>query len=364
MNNLSQMWERVQGTLLPFLRDELDPITEKQERLIAIFEMVRIEDFIKNPPWSFGRPKDDRQALARAFLAKAHYNMTTTAELIERLKGCKNLRRICGWEFASQVPKEWTFSRAFGEFTLDRLSERVHAKVIEIYQSPRLVGHISRDSTPIEAREKPVPKSTAPKIKPKRKMGRPRKGEVPAPREPTTVIEKQQHMSTAELMKSFSTACNRGAKKNSKGSLQYWTGYKLHIDTADGGIPISCILSSASVQDSQLAIPLMKMTAERVTNLYDVMDAAYDCKIIMTESQLLGHVPIIDQNRRQKEKLEMDPAKKQRYKVRTTSERANSRLKDDFGGRSVRVKGPTKVMTHLMFGILVLTADQLLRLVT
>ena len=62
--------------------------------------------------------------------------------------------------------------------------------------------------------------------------------------------------------------------------------------------------------------------------------------------------------------LEMDPAKKERYKVRTTSERANSRLKDSFGGRFVRVRGPQKVMTHLMFGILVLAADQLLRLVT
>lgn len=100
MENLSQIWMRIQGTLLPFLRDELDPITEKQEKLIAILEMVRIEDFIKIFP-SVGRPKDDRQALARAFLAKAHYNMTTTTELIERLKGSKNLRRICGWELQS-----------------------------------------------------------------------------------------------------------------------------------------------------------------------------------------------------------------------------------------------------------------------
>ena len=45
-------------------------------------------------------------------------------------------------------------------------------------------------------------------------------------------------------------------------------------------------------------------------------------------------------------------------------ERVNGRLKDEFGGRCVRVRGAAKVMAHLMFGVLVLTADQLLRLVT
>jgi nitrate/nitrite transporter NarK len=38
-----------------------------------------------------------------------------------------------------------------------------------------------------------------------------------------------------------------------------------------------------------------------------------------------------------------------------------SRLKDEFGGRWVRVRGWAKVMTHLMFGILALTADQIQR---
>ena len=41
-----------------------------------------------------------------------------------------------------------------------------------------------------------------------------------------------------------------------------------------------------------------------------------------------------------------------------------ARLKEEFGGRSVRVRGHAKVMCHLMFGILVLAASQLLCLVT
>jgi len=54
---------------------------------------------------------------------------------------------------------------------------------------------------------------------------------------------------------------------------------------------------------------------------------------------------------------------KTRYNQRSSSERVNGRLKDEFGGRMVRVKGPIKVACHLMFGILALTADAILNLV-
>ena len=42
--------------------------------------------------------------------------------------------------------------------------------------------------------------------------------------------------------------------------------------------------------------------------------------------------------------------------------RVYARLKDEFGISKVRVRGPAKVMAHLMFAVLALTADQLLRL--
>jgi GTP cyclohydrolase I len=53
-----------------------------------------------------------------------------------------------------------------------------------------------------------------------------------------------------------------------------------------------------------------------------------------------------------------------RYQERTTVERVNARLKDEFGARMVRVRGNAKVMCHLMFGVIALTADQILRLIT
>ena len=154
-------------------------------------------------------------------------------------------------------------------------------------------------------------------------------------------------------------------------------GYKLHVDTADGAIPISCIMTSASTHDSQVAIPLGTLTAGRVENLYDLMDAAYDSIEIWAHSILLGHKPIIDVNPRRS--VEMQEALKQekkarrtlglvfpeerRYVVRSGSERINGRLKDEFGGRHVRVRGYDKVLAHLMFGMTVLTASQLMRLI-
>ena len=51
-----------------------------------------------------------------------------------------------------------------------------------------------------------------------------------------------------------------------------------------------------------------------------------------------------------------------RYKERSASERVNSNLKDNFGGRFVRVRGHQKVFSHLMFDLLALTIDQTIRL--
>ncbi len=59
------------------------------------------------------------------------------------------------------------------------------------------------------------------------------------------------------------------------GFKETWTGYQLPIDTADGDIPVTAILTSAAVHDSQAASPLMRLTGERVTSRYALADAAY-----------------------------------------------------------------------------------------
>ena len=130
--------------------------------------------------WLPGRPPCERAVLARAFIAKAVFNIPTTSLLIEMLSADKTLRRLCGWQRAGEVPSESTFSRAFAEFAASALPSRLHEALIQDTHSDRLVGHISRDSTAIEAREKPE-KSDKPAAEPKSKLkrGRPRKGRAP-----------------------------------------------------------------------------------------------------------------------------------------------------------------------------------------
>ena len=43
----------------------------------------------------------------------------------------------------------------------------------------------------------------------------------------------------------------RRTKRNAKGYKETWVGYKLHLDAADGGVPVSCILTSAALHDSR-----------------------------------------------------------------------------------------------------------------
>ena len=94
------------------------------------------------------------------------------------------------------------------------------------------------------------------------------------------------------------------------------------------------------------------------------MDAAYDSEIIRNHSVALKHVPLIDFNRRNpKDTRAFDPCEAERYKERSVAERMNARLKDEFGGRTIYVRGALKIKAHLMFGIISLTVDQLIRLI-
>ena len=307
-------------------------------------------------------------------------NLATTRMLIERLQVDTTLRRLCGWERIGALPSEATFSRAYAEFADCGLPARVHEALIARTLKDHLVGHISRDATAIEAREKPVkiekqPAEVQQEPAAKRKRGRPKKGEVVPEKEPRR-LERQTGQTLPQMLADLPLHCSIGTKRNAKGHTTSWIGYKLHIDTADGDVPVSCLLTAASVHDSQVALPLATITAARVTNLYDLMDSAYDVPEIHAKSVALGHVPIIDHKTRRGEKVAIEtearakrsagyvPAEDVRYNQRSAAERVNANLKDNCGGNTVRVRGAAKVFCHLMFGITVVTVEQLIRLVT
>ena len=371
---VSRHWFTFQRELFPRLEEALGRLGERYQRLVRVLELVRVEELLPYQRGWRGRPLEDRAALARAFLAKAVLDIGTTRALVERLRNEGTLRRLCGWEKAEWVPSEATFSRAFGEFAEGDLPGRLHKALLEKTLADHLAGHVSRDSTAIAGREKPAVKAAA-AAKPKRRVGRPRKGEQ-RPKE-LSRLQRQGSMTLEEMLEELPTACDIGVKSSGKGYLARWTGYKLHLDAIDGGIPISCLLTSASVHDSQAAIPLATLTAQRVTSLYDLMDSAYDAPEVRAFSRKLGHVPIIDTNPRRRPELKAARKREalaqrcighlspeaRRYRERSTVERVNGRLKDEFGGRHVRVRGPDKVMCHLMFGILALTVEQLMRLI-
>ena len=159
------------------------------------------------------------------------------------------------------------------------------------------------------------------------------------------------------MLADLPTACDVGCKKNSKGYKETWTGSKNQIDVACGQIPVSCVLTSASVHDSQVAIPLMTMTSARVAYLYDLMDAAYDAAAIHDQSRTLGHAPIVYCNFRADHQAKAEWGREVErlklihrpdfddliYDFRTMAERVNARLKDEFGARFLRVRGALKV---------------------
>ena len=97
----------------------------------------------------------------------------------------------------------------------------------------------------------------------------------------------------------------------------------------------------------QAAIPLAQMNAGRFTNIYDLTDSAYDAPQIHRFSESPGHKAIIDNNPCRGQRIYRDPATDKRFGQRSSVERVNSYLKDNHGGRIVRVKGSAKVMTHL-----------------
>jgi hypothetical protein len=354
---LGQLWCGIQRWLFPALREELGELSEKHREFITVCEMCTPQEHLAAYRWvGVGCPPKDRLALCKAFIAKAVWDLPTTRSLLDRVRNDPTLRRLCGWETTGQVPSESTFSRAFAAFAAGQLPQTIHAAMFKTRYGDKLAGHLSRDATAVKARERAGRKPDAAALPDEQPPSEP-------PAAPTgTRLERQRTRTLAENVAELPQACDWGTKKNSQGKRQTWRGYKLHVDTIDGDIPVSWLLTAASLHDSQAAIPLAQMSAARVTNLYDLADAAYDAAAIREMSAQLGHVALIDHNPRRGEKREFSPAEARRYGERSSAERVNAHLHDSHGGRHVRVRGAVKVAAHLSFGLLVIAAEQLLRL--
>ncbi|MBT8344354.1 MAG: transposase [Sulfurovum sp.] len=382
--SLSKMWLKVinlEQSLFPKLQESLGSLSPKEAKLIKILDFAEIERFVS--PVQITNPPKDREEMARAFIAKQVYNFQTTSALIDRLKIDRTLRVICGWRHRNEIPSESKFSRVFKEFSQQAIATKAHDVFIEKYLSETLFFYSSIDSTAIELREKSVMYGKSKKeVKPKRRQGRPKKGEEGPAKKPSILQQQEKMKSTEEMLSLIGTECNTSIKQNSKGNRHKWTGGKLHLSVVDGDIPITAIYSSASVHDSSLALPLIKESSQKVNYLYDLADAAYDTSIIRNYSEKQNHRPIIDINPKNSKKLKaqialaksekkiLQPLKLYNdsddlhYNQRTSVERVNAYLKDSYGCSKIYYQGAQKVVSVLAFAVLSVCITQSLKLVT
>lgn len=371
MNRLTNIYYNLSDYLFPVLESDFGVLTPKMKDFLKILEVVKPSRFLENIdiPKNFGRPQANRENILKAFILKHVFNYPTTKSLIENLKTNVALRVLCGWNFSKEVPSEATFSRVFSTFSAEFISEKIHTCIIKENYTEKVVGHSSIDSTAIPGREKSQKQqATKSTVKKKKKRGRKSKAEkeLLAKQElhepEKTRLQQQVTRSLEGNIADLPTSCDWGSKLNSQGKHYVWRGYKLHIATGDGDVPLAAILTSASLHDSQVAIPLMQKVNERTKVLYDLADAAYDAKEISNFSEKLGHVPVIDKNKRNGNVIPLEPAKKRRYCQRSSVERTNSNLKDNFAAEMVRVKGYQKVFSHLMFSLIVITVKQMFKM--
>jgi len=354
--SLSPFWESCQRAFISILAELAPNVTKRHAEIATALESIQIESDVP-VRYGPGRRARDLRALARAFVVKALCGYPSTKDFRLVLLADDALASVCG--FWHGVPSESKFSRGFARFAKLNLADIVHARLVQKHFAEAVVPHLARDSSAIEGRERPLPKPKA-EPKPKGRPGR-KKGVPPKPK----VLTRQERQLTQDYKSAIDelpVLCDWGAKKNSKGANQYWTGYKLHVDVLEDGCPLSVVLTSASVHDSQVAIPLMKMSTERVGCIfYHLMDVGYVGKSICQAAEQLDQVAIIPgKATKTAPAIPMDPNQKRRYSLRTVVERFFSDLKDNHGGNCIRVRGHPKVRLHLMFGVLAIFALKIL----
>jgi hypothetical protein len=250
---VTQFAHVLQANLFPALEYAVGPLSPQLQLLTNVMSLTPLAGLLSPRRATTGRPARDRASLATAFMAKAILNLPTTRDLIARLRVDAALRQFCGWASASALPHESKFSRAFAEFAATELPQQLHQAVIAATQAQRLIGHIARDSTAIPVREHfpDTPRQKAAKQKIRKGKKGARKGAkhnfVKAKAADRGLrLERQRHQKLDRMLKDLPRQCSIGVKKDHHGHDRYWRGYKLHLDVADGQLPISAVLTSAS----------------------------------------------------------------------------------------------------------------------
>lgn len=289
---------------------------------------------------SVGRIGYELLSIFGILMMKLFYHQRTMKDTLLLLEEHMNLQDILGLK---QVPSEASMSRLSRKVEQIVPIKTIHTRLIHTYRqgmTGRVVGHLSIDSTTIEAREKPYRKKKEAQEKPEappRKRGRKAKGS-PEEKEYLERIVKEEEArrhylkeSPEKSISALEKRCSLTAKQNSKGKRQWFIGYKAHIAADDFGVPISFAVTGACVHDSKVAVPLLKMAKEKTEFFYILLDKGYISPAVNDYADMIERKVIIDRKGyKGVSPIPLEPAYAERYKARTTVERTNSELKDGF----------------------------------
>ena len=356
-------------TLQPLLFDFRDislsnsmPLLKKEAELASywnsIASMLPDSMFETNRMGRKGYRDADVLAVRIVMLFFKQNNIKQALSFLETSMG---VRIVVGME---NVPSESVVSRRSKELAKTLDVDKMFDKVTSAFFAGRDICNLSIDSTPIDAREKPVKKD--PEKKETKKRGRKKTGSKEQAEylarlaEEARIDEAAKTGDLKEFLSTLEDRCSITGKKNSKGYMQWRIGYKVHLAVDDFGIPVSYFISGACVHDSKVAVPLMRMARERARFLYALMDGGYSSSdIVEFTADNMDAVPVIDFKADVNGvKEEMDPAKKDRYKARTTVERTNSELKDCFLAPKLFSRGKSSIM-DLKLAVLMLTMKKI-----
>ena len=287
---------------------------------------------------SVGRIGYDLLSIFGILMLKLHYHMRTMKETLLLLQENMNLRDILD---ISQVPSEASMSRLSRNVENIVSINSMHERLIGVYtqEMERIIGHLSIDSTTIEAREKPFRKKkhAQKEQKPPKKRGRKAKGSQEEQEYLKRIAQEEEARlqylaeSPDKSISELEMRCSITAKQNSKGNKQWFIGYKAHIATDDFGVPICFVVTGACVHDSKVAVPLLKIANQETEFFYILLDKGYISPAVNNYADMIGRKVIIDRKGyKGVSPIPLEPAYAERYKARTTVERTNSELKDGF----------------------------------
>lgn len=258
-----------------------------------------------------------------ALMARVQERIPTVKDLVRRLKNDPIFLMDCGFTLTDAIPSEASFSRFIRKVKESNILEETNQTLIlkAIEEGFIEDEHIAIDATHIEARDRFIPEEESIDDSPKqpKKRGRKKKEELEAWQKEQEEIEKnlplfekklekQLGYSFEELRKEMPLDPKWGVKKNSENKNFAWYGYKGHFAVGTKSQYLFLpLLSSANMNDSKAAIPLLK----GIANLYPMLnikkwifDAGYDYMPIYQQVRDLKADAIIAYNKKNESPLD------------------------------------------------------------